>query len=587
MDATVLRQRADLVVIPQPDGWFRIHLPDDSTGVILDPIVSAIWSAADGQPLAKVAQSAQVSAYLASCTMAVLQRAGMLIGDAPTVPTNQENGPPLELRTTVSAIIIHRDSQPILADRPDREDRRDLEGCLTSVLGQEHSSPVEIVVVTTKPAKLDATAVRLVQCQDDALAQTLDEQMSLAAGEAILLLDSQISLGAGSLAEMVRILGQRDDIAAVAPRVMWKQWPGFVTYVGDWRSVPGIDINPYAGQLDVGQFGRRWQKTPAVHPSGGLIDRTIWQQERWGREHDPDWMLADWCERVQKRGYHVLAATQALAYGPWLGRTALVKEQTGQVVQDDGRRGGWIPPGHGPMVHEEAPALTLDGVRSVYSQYPVVAPLVVRRRVAVLAEETPRRQALLRDLTSTCELNWIEPDVEEKEARQQCQTADMIITTAECLARFKFLQRWHRPVLSVTPPADAFTEAPESWLLAVDGLVCDSQEEGQAWSEHLASMQHTQPPLREGRFPGGRVMLLSTQDESAAYPSLAEFCQKPHMAPDRELDVYLGKDEVVLPPPPPTPIQALPAKAWETLRQRGGQATAREVAQYVRWKLGL
>jgi hypothetical protein len=59
------------------------------------------------------------------------------------------------------------------------------------------------------------------------------------------------------------------------------------------------------------------------------------------------------------------------------------------------------------------------------------------------------------------------------------------------------------------------------------------------------------------------------------------------MAPDRELDVFLGKDAVQPPPPPPTATRDLPAKAWQILRQRGGHATAREVAQYLRWKLGL
>jgi hypothetical protein len=264
----------------------------------------------------------------------------------------------------------------------------------------------------------------------------------------------------------------------------------------------------------------------------------------------------------------------------------LAGEQTGQVAHGEERWGGWMLRGHGPMVHEGAPALTLDGVRGLYSQYPAIAPLVIRSRVAILGAEMSRHQALVRDLAATCELNWIEPDVEE-EARQQCQTADMIITAAECLARFEFLQRWPRPVLLEAPPADAFTEALESWLLAVDGLVCDSEAEGKEWSKRLARMQHGEPLLREGSFPGDRPILLSTQDESAAGPSLAGFCQRPRMAPDRELEMFLGRDAVQPPPPPPTPIRTLPTKAWQTLRRQGGRATVREVAQYVRWKLGL
>ena len=193
------------------------------------------------------------------------------------------------------------------------------------------------------------------------------------------------------------------------------------------------------------------------------------------------------------------------------------------------------------MIHEGAPALTTDSVRGVYSQYPAIAPLVIRRRIAVLGEETPRRQALVRDLATTCELNWIEPNVEEEEARQQCQAADMIITATECLTRFKFLQRWHRPVLLEAPPPDTLAEELESWLQAVDGLVCDSRGEGQAWSERLARMQHTETPLQEGGVPGDRAVLLSSRDGSASVRSLAEFCQRPRMALDLELEVFLGE----------------------------------------------
>jgi hypothetical protein len=576
MDPIVFWQRADLVVVPQSDGWYRIHQPGESTGIVLDPVVAAIWSGANGQPATEIARSAQVSTYLALCTLAVLQRAGLLLGGASTEPITPENDPSPESRTAVSAIVVHRDSQA------------DLHGCLASILGQEHPSPVEIIVVTTKPVRLDAYAVCLVQCQDATLMQTLDEQMRQAAGEAVLLLDSQISLAPGSLAEMACILALRDDIAAVAPRVMWKQWPGFVAYMGNWQSVADMDLNPYAGQLDVGQFGSRWQRMPAIHPTAGLIDRAIWQQGRWEREYDLDGIVADWSDQVLNRGYHVLAAAQALAYGPWPEWADLPEEQTGQVAHGEKRRSGWLPSGHGPMIHGGAPALMLDGVRSVYSQYPAIAPLPIRRRVAVLGKETSRRQTLVRGLATTCELNWTGPDVEEEIAQTRCQSADMVITTAECLAGFEFLQRWPRPVLLEAPPADGYIEPPESWLPAVDGLVCDNEQEGQVWLERLAKMEFTQPvSQQEGVIPGNRVVLLSAQDGSAARPSLAAFCRQPRMAPDRELSVFLGEDAVQSPPPPPTPVLALPAKAWQVLSQRGLRAALAEVIKYFRWRLGL
>jgi len=65
---------------------------------------------------------------------------------------------------------------------------------------------------------------------------------------------------------------------------------------------------------------------------------------------------------------------------------------------------------------------------------------------------------------------------------------------------------------------------------------------------------------------------------------LTRFCAQPRYAADRQVTVFLFRAGQ-LSAPLPTPFWALPARAWRFLTQKGWRATAREIVQYVRWKL--
>jgi hypothetical protein len=67
--------------------------------------------------------------------------------------------------------------------------------------------------------------------------------------------------------------------------------------------------------------------------------------------------------------------------------------------------------------------------------------------------------------------------------------------------------------------------------------------------------------------------------------SLVRFCQQSRYAPGRQLAALLHFDPVLH--PLPTPLRALPTKAWQMLKQQGLRGTAREVRQYIRWKIGI
>jgi glycosyltransferase involved in cell wall biosynthesis len=558
MNADVYRKRAGLVVDVQSNGWAHVRLTEGQTGVALDPPLFAVWSAADGHTLGDIAQSTRLSTYLVSCALAVLRCAGLLQDDERVALSQPSDPVATGAKSSVSAVIVHRHPQT------------DLDRCVASVLGQGYPNLVEIKAVAAVPVALQAEGVHLIQCDTPSLVHSLAEQLAQAAGEAILVLDSQASLTPGGLAEMVYALELRSDIAAVAPRVMWHQWPAFVVQVGDWRDASGSPPNPYAGHLDVGQF-ERWREVPAIGWTGGLLSREAIQQVGLpDGEHDFEGIMAEWCHQVRLWGYHILAAMQAVVRGPWSespGSARGVQGRAQPVVRDpepgrarawsrtswryerlrlSGRQTGWlrgwatfhssrvepsrirrsprsdgqldalIVPGPSPMLHDGQPSLTVDNVRGVYGQCPAVAPLPIRPRVVFLGQQTTRHQGMARQLSETCEVGWVVPAGDDLESLDRvCGTADLVITTAEPLQRFKFLQYWHRPILAdMQPPVTfsrrvgassegaldeqvrGFLERPQHWLQTVDGVICASEEERLYWLGQLAAVDRLNPYVR-------------------------------------------------------------------------------------------
>jgi hypothetical protein len=582
MDAVIYRKRAGLIVDVQPNGWAHMRLIEGQAGIALDPLLFAVWSAAKGHTLEDIAQSAQLSTYLVSCALAVLQQAGLL-QDSESADWRKLSGPvATHAKSSISALIVHHHPQA------------DLDRCVTSVLSQGHPSLVEIKVVAALPAPLQAEGVHLIQCESSSLADSLVEQLTQVAGEATLVLDSQASLAPGGLAEMACALELRSDIAAVTPRVMWHRWPAFVVQVGDWRDGAEASPNPYMGHLDVGQF-ERWQEIPAISWVGGLLSRAAIQQVGLpASEHGYAGIGAHWCRQARLWGYHILAALQALAYGPWPESTDLVRstadrsepgphhfeperprawnkvswrsERLRLSEEAASCRRGWAtflsglsdtgdtkhlprsdrdldpiaPSGPGPMLHDGMPSLTVDNVRGLYSQYPAVAPLPIRSRVVFLGQETYRHRAMARQLGKTCEVGWVVPADDDQEwLYRLCGAADLVITAAEPLRRLGLLQYWHRPILvdmqpPITSPGRVGTtgdkplgqqiqillEEPQHWLQTVDGLICASEEERLFWLGQLAAQDRLNPYVQQAD-PALRdlVMVVLTGVEPSTPPA--------------------------------------------------------------------
>ncbi len=606
MTSPVYRQNPEVIVNVKPDGGACFCRPGKSRGIILDPLLFAIWSAADERTLLEIAEATQVSTYLASCVLTVLQLAELLSSEK-SIRVNKARPPaPVPTEISIHAVVIHQYAPA------------DLDNCLSTLANQTPFVP-SVTVITTVPVALKSKNIRVIQSESGKLTDDLVNQLVSVKQEAILVLDSQVALAPHALDEMLYALHLRSDIAAVAPRVMWKQWRRFVMSMGDWRSADDVRNNPYAGQLDVGQFGPRWQEIPAINFSAGLIRREIFHKIAVpDADYDLDWIGVDWCYRARLRGYHILSSTQALAYGPWLAPVDLVQETKNkltfvtrnfepefthkqiqtyqhqdrlrseteqeachlgwkrfrenrvtprQITNRPPRSDEWLnslePSGPGAMLQDSIPALTVDNVRAVYSQYQTVTPLQIKKRVAFIGQKTARHQKMARQLDSVCDIARIEIQENDDEASliQTISAADLVIATTEAMQRFGSLQRWHKPIiLDAQPPVtlatrtegayntslckqvEAFADTPQLWLQTIDGVVCASEEERLYWLGQFAARDRISPYTAQGD-PALRdlVMVMPTGvDVPASSPQLILKGIHPKIHANDKVILWLG-----------------------------------------------
>jgi glycosyltransferase involved in cell wall biosynthesis len=485
MNSIVYHKQSNVMVKTLPDGWANVGLPDDSIGVALDPVLHAIWAEAEGCSLAQVAQNAQVPIHLAAAALSALQRAGLLLGEAHAEPQLQTPPASTSTATSLSLVILHR--------RPQAE----LEPCIESFLNQKHPKLVQATIIAAAPIPGPSDKLRVIECDSALLANTLVRQLLASNAEASLVLDSQARLAPGSLAEMLSALELDGRVAAVAPRVMWRQRPGFVANMGDWRYASDADRDPYAGQLEVGQFQRRWQETPAMSFGAGLIRSAALQQVGApDGKLGVDRMAASWCHQAREYGHHILAATQAVVYGPWSEQGTQSRKLRAQGIRGRNQHRGLVSPATVSTVHEGAPALTLQNVRALYGHLQGTTRLFARPRVALVAKEAPRHQAMAKALSATVDVTWFVPrSDDDATVRQVCEMADLVIITAELLEKLAFLQGWHRPIVVDTQPALRSIQSPHLWPQTIDGLICATEEELEHWHGRLAA--HNRPLSRD------------------------------------------------------------------------------------------
>jgi len=297
----------------------------------VDHKLLALWKLASGKTLPEVlagSSSQGTSEKVIKSAMSCLVQAGLL----ERTNSNKESQIIETVAKKVSIIIISHNS------------RNWLEVCLPAVRDQNYS-PIEVIVVDNGPgddsawlkdAFPEVNYVRLAEQKSFSAAINIGVQKS--GGEYLLLLNPDTRLSSNALAEMVSVVKDHPDCAAVAGklRLMWT--PGFLNGIGNrvgsfsWGTDNGL------GHLDLGQYDD-WEEIPSVCFAAALISQTAWKQigpldEGFTMYYED----SEWSYRARFLGYKLYAAPSALIYHafsgylPDQGTNTLIAEKLRNVV---------------------------------------------------------------------------------------------------------------------------------------------------------------------------------------------------------------------------------------------------------------
>jgi len=79
---TLYWRRANIIINPQDDGSVKLSWPrEESPTVSLDLMLFKIWAASDHRAVAEIAEITQISTYLVSGSLKVLQQIGLILAD--------------------------------------------------------------------------------------------------------------------------------------------------------------------------------------------------------------------------------------------------------------------------------------------------------------------------------------------------------------------------------------------------------------------------------------------------------------------------------------------------------------------------
>lgn len=292
-----------------------LNLWAQTAGKTLPEVIESFSSLEPDQRAIKAAVSCLVEAGL-------LERIGL-----ETVSGNSKTA-----GEKVSIIIVSHNS------------RNWLEGCLSSIRDQNYS-PIEVIIVENG---LQDDSEWLVESFPEVKYILLGEQTSFSrainvgvkksSGKYLFLLNPDTCLSANALVEMVSVIQDHPECAAVASklRLMWT--PGFLNGIGNrvgsfsWGTDNGL------GHLDLGQFDG-WQEIPSVCFAAALISQAAWDQispldEGFTMYYED----SEWSYRARLLGFKLYPAPQALVYhafGGYLpdrGAETLAAEKLQNVV---------------------------------------------------------------------------------------------------------------------------------------------------------------------------------------------------------------------------------------------------------------
>jgi GT2 family glycosyltransferase len=292
--------------------------------VALDPILLDLWRFAAGRTLEEIQagfKAQNATSRIIRASLACLVEAGLLQRsiqeDVRQVESEQVEGPP------VAVILVSYNS------------RDWLEECLPSLARQTYA-PIQTIVVDN--ASQDGTLDWLQRQHPAVKAVPIERAVSLAkainigaeqAQEApyLLMLNPDVTLEPGAVAEMVRAAEREPGCGGVAAKLRFSWAPAFLNGLGNQVGPFSWGSDNAIGHLDLGQFDG-WKESPSACFAAALITRQAWQETGPLDEHFPMYYEdSEWSYRARLLGFKIAAAPRAVVFHAFGGRVPSGKPQ--------------------------------------------------------------------------------------------------------------------------------------------------------------------------------------------------------------------------------------------------------------------
>jgi GT2 family glycosyltransferase len=210
----------------------------------------------------------------------------------------------------ITAIVLNYNAEPAMLGR-----------CLRSLAEQSHGQ-LEVLLVDngSRPGSLEGVAeahpdVRIMPLgRNYGFAGGMNRGIAAARGGLVLLLNFDVELEPGCVAELLKVLGQDDRIAGVAPKTVFVHDRHLIDNVGTLIDRAGAAYNMGIGQLDVGQYDVSERVFGACF-AAALFRKEAFGEEAVGPLDDSYFMYyedVDWCYRANMLGWHFRTAPQAI-----------------------------------------------------------------------------------------------------------------------------------------------------------------------------------------------------------------------------------------------------------------------------------
>ncbi len=196
-----------------------------------------------------------------------------------------------------------------------------LRKCIASLAAQTYPTKT-ILVDNGSPNNRDAVTQAKAEFPEIDVMQ-LDKNYGFAGGinrgvaavtsEYVLLVNNDAALALNAVEEMRALIEGREDVAAVAPKIMLEEPAGYIDAIGNLVDPLGQAYNMGIGQLDIGQYDRV-EETFGACFAATLMRRELWRDGLVGPLDERYFMYyedVDWCFRAGVLGYKFLTCPTA------------------------------------------------------------------------------------------------------------------------------------------------------------------------------------------------------------------------------------------------------------------------------------